>query len=132
MYNGPLIDTRNADQLMKLETLHKQWTKKGVIEDDKDFEFMVAGYEALARLFTIFEPKPEISRVLMTLRNVREARRRDKPSKRKMERTRAAVGFVNSHPKGRESPSALNAFLALFHPEMDEQARAALVRKNSK
>lgn len=35
-----------------------------------------------------------------------------------MERTRAAVCFVNSGPRGSEA-GQLNAFLALFHPEIE-------------
>ena len=36
-----------------------------------------------------------------------------------MQRTRAAVGFLNSGPGTGSQRSKMNAFLALFHPEIE-------------
>jgi hypothetical protein len=35
-----------------------------------------------------------------------------------MDRTRAAVGYINANARGRDSDLALEAFMALFHPEV--------------
>lgn len=40
-------------------------------------------------------------------------------SPRFMDRTRAAVCYLNTTPDGGDGPSAMAAFLAIFHPEID-------------
>lgn len=38
-----------------------------------------------------------------------------------MDRTRAAVGYINTSRLGRDDPAALAAFMSIFHPEYSEE-----------
>lgn len=45
-----------------------------------------------------------------------------------MERTRAAVCYLNTGRLGGDSPSALYAFMDIFHPEVPEETVRQMVR----
>lgn len=45
-----------------------------------------------------------------------------------MERAKAAVCYINTGCLGRDDPSALMAFMTIFHPDFDAELTAEMVR----